>query len=97
MVKNRLGVKQTDEGEMTDSTLKPTIRGDQLQIEFLRKPNVQGVIERQLVAGGQADDRLGQLSGGHEELKLEIVEGEERLFDVALRKAGIVEQKEAHV
>lgn len=90
------GTEQADQRERAHTMRETAVGGDQLHAEFLRKPDVQRVIERQLVASRQADDSLGQLRRGHDEFKLEIVEREERLFNLAFVKAEIMEQRVGH-
>jgi len=87
-----LGVEQADEGEMADTMLKTTVGGDQLQVKLLRKPDIEGVVERQPVATRQADRSLGQLGSGHDQFELETVEGVKCPLDVVFWKAGIVDQ-----
>lgn len=69
-----------------------TIGGNEPHFGFLRQSDVECVVERKLTTAGQANGPIRQLVGGRDEFDLDVVEGLDRAQNVAVGKAGIVEQ-----
>ena len=88
----RRALQAPDEREVLEFRNEFAVNGDQFHAKLLRKSDMQGVVERQLVATRQTDHGLGHLGGGRDQVKLKIVEAHQSPLDFGVRKAGVVEQ-----